>query len=198
MEYLYNNTQWNNVGLRGKPSPLNLNTHVEGGGEKIIRLWENKWIDALTRSSHDLALWFLLRLDLLDGLQRKLPRRVQLQQLLEQLRHVGALFRRRLDVLAFPHLLKSKMDFRLFTNLVVLSSWYRCCGHCQKVTDCDWSLTWRASPIFLATCLLLVSSSHLLPTSMTGMPLKSPFTCKFVLARTSCIIWSHLSFHIFS
>ena len=139
MDYLYNNTHWNNVWLRGQHFPLS-NTHVDGGGEKIIRLWENKWIDALTRSSHDLALWFLLRLDLLDGLQRELPRRVQLQQLLEQLRHVGALFRRRLDVLAFPHLLKSKMDCPIvhqpsLINIVV--------SMLRSLSNSDW--IWLAS-----------------------------------------------------
>ena len=84
-------------------------------GEKLIILWENKWFDvrcfsSSSTSSHDLALWFLLRLDLLDRLQRELPRRVELQKLLEELSHVIIVFRRRLDVLAFPHLLKWKMD----------------------------------------------------------------------------------------
>jgi hypothetical protein len=58
----------------------------------------------------------LLRLRLLERLQRQLPRRLQLQQLLEQLRHVRPVLGRRLDVLALPHRLKSTKKKRFILS----------------------------------------------------------------------------------
>ena len=53
----------------------------------------------------------ILGLRLLDGLERELPGRVQLEQLLKQLGDVGALLGRSLDVLALPHLLENEQGF---------------------------------------------------------------------------------------
>ena len=57
-------------------------------------------------------------------------------------------------------------------SILVTSCYYK------VIADIEYCITCNASPVFLLTSLFPVSSSHLLPTNITGIPSSGPFTWK--------------------
>ena len=113
--------------------------------------------------------FFLFLFVVLYGLQGQLSPGLKFKQLLKKFSHVSTVFGRGLDVFTFPHFLQGQKGLNLISNYTILTQRYR--HFINKVF-----FTCSASPVVLVICRSPDSSSHLFPTSITGIPVKSPFT----------------------